>query len=87
LAGAPVKKHWLPASIGWSDLGRRKPTVHYMKVSINGDTPIAGWFIMENPIEMDDFNKKQVGLIAPGLWQVIGTPKKIGKSIPTKSWQ
>ena len=42
---------------------------------------------MENPIEMDDFNKKKVGLIAPGLWQVIGTPKKIGKYIPTKTWQ
>jgi len=26
----------------------------YMGVSINMGTPIAGWFIMENPIEMDD---------------------------------
>ena len=26
----------------------------YMRVSINGGTPIAGWFIMENPIKMDD---------------------------------
>ena len=23
-------------------------------VSINGGTPIAGWFIVENPIKMDD---------------------------------
>ena len=25
-----------------------------MGVSINGDTPVAGWFIRENPIKMDD---------------------------------
>ena len=25
-----------------------------MEVSINGGTPIAGWFIMENPIKMDE---------------------------------
>ena len=25
-----------------------------MRVSINGGTPIAGWFIMENFINMDD---------------------------------
>ena len=27
----------------------------YMGVSINGDTPIAGWFIRENPTKIDDF--------------------------------
>ena len=26
----------------------------HMEVSINGGTPIAGWFTMENPIEMED---------------------------------
>ena len=26
-----------------------------MGVSIDGDTPIAGWFIRENPMNMDDF--------------------------------
>jgi len=25
-----------------------------MGISINGGTPIAGWFVMENPINMDD---------------------------------
>ena len=25
-----------------------------MRLSINRDTPIYGWFIMENPIDMDD---------------------------------
>ena len=26
----------------------------YMWVSINGESPIAGWFIRENPTNMDD---------------------------------
>ena len=26
----------------------------YMRVSINGGTPIAGWVIVENPIKIDD---------------------------------
>ena len=25
-----------------------------MRVSINGGSPIAGWFLRENPIKMDD---------------------------------
>ena len=29
------------------------PSIH-MGVSINGGTPIAGWLLMENPIQMDD---------------------------------
>ena len=27
---------------------------NYMEVSINGGTPIAGWFIRENPVKVDD---------------------------------
>ena len=30
--------------------GLKPPTSKYMGVSINGGTPIAGWFIRENPI-------------------------------------
>ena len=26
----------------------------YMEVSINGGTPIAGWFIIDNPTKVDD---------------------------------
>ena len=33
----------------WSDF-----QFSHAGVSINGDTPIAGWCIMENPIKMDD---------------------------------
>jgi hypothetical protein len=32
-----------------------------MEVSINGGTPIVGWFIMENAIKMDDL---------PNSWMV-----------------
>jgi hypothetical protein len=31
----------------------RKKRYDYMGVSINGDTPIAGWFIMEKPMKID----------------------------------
>ena len=28
--------------------------IKYMRVSDNGDTPIVGWFTIENPFKMDD---------------------------------
>ena len=34
--GSPAKKTWMT----------------HMRVSINGDTPIAGWFLMENPTKI-----------------------------------
>ena len=36
-------------SVSWDD-----EISNNMGVSINGGTPIAGWFIMENPTKMDD---------------------------------
>jgi hypothetical protein len=45
-------------SVGWeshSDLVQfRLLKYDYMGVSFNEGTPIAGWFVMEHPIEMDD---------------------------------
>jgi hypothetical protein len=34
--------------------GTQLPINHQMGVSINEGTPIAGWFIMDNTIKMDD---------------------------------
>ena len=50
---------------GWSrvsqlDLFTQRAHVHvyhvyvYMGVSVNGRSPIAGWFLMDNTIKMDD---------------------------------
>ena len=44
----PSTRCWLPGQTG-----------HDMEVSINGSTPIAGWFIRENPIKMDDLGEPQ----------------------------
>ena len=38
-----------------------------MGVSINGGTPIAGWFIRENPIKMDVFFQG-----SPMTWETSG---------------
>jgi len=37
----------------WDDVGIVRVYI-YMRVSINGGTPIAGWFMLENPTNMDD---------------------------------
>ena len=39
---------------GWPDFRHLEIMSHYMGVSINGGTPIAGWFLMEYSIKMDD---------------------------------
>ena len=36
-------------------LEHQLPTTHYMGVSKNRGVPQNGWFIMEHPIEMDQF--------------------------------
>ena len=54
LALAAVTKHTdsvEPKQLRQADLDG---AILHMVVSINGDTPIAGWFIMENPIKVDD---------------------------------
>lgn len=42
----------LPAEVkvGWEAL----TGYLYMEVSINGKSPITGWFVMGNPMKMDD---------------------------------
>ena len=50
MSGVPLLNSW-PLSPLLTDCGR---DITYMVASINGDTPIAGWFIMENPIKIDD---------------------------------
>jgi hypothetical protein len=39
---------------GQNDHGKYHGYSH-LGVSINGGIPIAGWFVTENPIKMDDF--------------------------------
>ena len=36
-------------------------------VSINGGTPIAGWFIKENPAKMDDLGVPPIRLFSPNI--------------------
>ena len=56
------------------DLHSSCETIRYMGVSINWDTPIAGWFILENPTKMDEnwgypyFRKNTISLSTSELW-------------------
>ena len=53
---APVRRRQRPspsAAVAVDVAGVRRPPTGE-QVSINGGTPIAGWFRMENPIHMDD---------------------------------
>ena len=56
----PRASRWLPRHVWGPPPGtvsmeaERYIKINHMGGSINGGTPMAGWFIVENPIKMDD---------------------------------
>ena len=43
------------------------------RVFKKGGTPVAGWLIMENPIDMDDFFFRPFCLLRPRVTPIVGT--------------